>query len=502
MAKDMQITIPETFGQILKDAQDFFYSERLTAFLVGGMVRDMVLGRATADADITLNTNVFSVAKRLAMVLGGKPVTMDAENGTVRIVLPDSGNYIDITTMRGDIHEDIYRRDFTINALAVPLENISRKNGALAVFDTSAIIDPSGGMADLENKILRAVSHEAFRQDAARLLRAVRLTAEYGLKITPETKQLIRRDAPLAANIAGERTREELLRLFSLPEAGEAAKLLDQLGILTAIIPELEAARGVSQPGWHHWAVLEHSLRTIDAVSFVLRRAGCSFAPADALEEVPWSADLEQHFKTSISQRATRYTMVNLAALLHDIAKPETRTIDENGRERFINHPALGSELCEAILKRLRLSKKETQIVQLMVKYHLRPNQMANEGLPTVRAIYRFFRETDDTGIDILFLSLADHLATRGPTLIWQEWQRHTGLVGHVLAERTREAARVVPPRLITGDDLIQALDLTPGPLVGRLLSGIAEARAAGEISNQAEALALAKKLLYEEKSL
>ena len=142
------------------------------------------------------------------------------------------------------------------------------------------------------------------------------------------------------------------------------------------------------------------------------------------------------------------------------------------------------------ILERLRFSSREIKLVEAMVKYHLRPTQMSQVGLPSPRAIYRYFRDTGDAGIDILFLSLADHLATRGPNLKLEPWQVHTRLVGHVLTKRFQEESVVTPPQLISGHDLIRLFGLSPGPQIGELLEAVREAQASGEISTREEALA------------
>ncbi len=290
------------------------------------------------------------------------------------------------------------------------------------------------GRDDLRRGVVRAVSEAAFRADAARLIRAVRLAAELGFTIDSDTEALIRRDSHLIAGVAGERVREELLRLLALPRAGQQLAYLDELGLLTALVPELARAKGVSQPVAHVWDVFEHSIQTVSAAGFLLREGDWEYGGEEVLEPVPWSDKLSQYFDQEVSSGSTRRSLLKLAALLHDIAKPQTKTVSEDGRARFLGHPQEGAATAVAILERLRFSTREIKLVELMVRYHLRPTQMTHEAFPTRRALYRYFRDTGEAGIAILFLSLADHLATRGPLLDREGWQEHAGIVAYVLA--------------------------------------------------------------------
>jgi poly(A) polymerase len=457
--------------------------EGTTAYLVGGFVRDTLLGRATDDIDIAVDADALSTASGLAAFLGGKCVPLDEENGVARVVLPETKQHIDLTALQGDIGQDLARRDFTIDAMALELN----KNTA-AGLDTGNLIDPFHGRDDLRRGIIRAVGPAVFVSDAVRLLRAVRLAAELGFNIDSDTEALIRRDHGLIADVPGERVREELLRLLSLPGAGPRLAYLDELGLLTALIPELAAARGVDQPRMHIWDVFEHSIQTVSTAEFLLREGPWEYAGRDVLEAVPWSARLQEHFNEEISHGSTRRSLLKLAALLHDIAKPGTKTIEE-GRARFLGHPQQGAATAAAIMARLRFSHREIQLVMLLVKYHLRPTQMANEGIPTPRAIYRYFRDTAGEGIDLLFLSLADHLAARGPALDKKQWREHALITEHVLKSHFEEPDLSRPPKLVDGHEIMEAYGLAPGPRIGKLLEALREAQAAGEVKDRQGAL-------------
>ncbi|GAI02655.1 unnamed protein product, partial [marine sediment metagenome] len=213
------------------------------------------------------------------------------------------------------------------------------------------------------------------------------------------------------------------------------------------------------------------------------------YANDEVLAAAPWSAVLAQHFDLEVSSGSTRRLLLKLAALLHDIAKPQTRAINEGGRIRFLGHAKEGAAIAANILERLRFSAKEIKLVEIMVRHHLRPGQISHDELPSHRAIYRYFRDTAEAGIDILFLSLADHLATRGPHLDLAQWQEHAQLVEYILAQRFEQGSLVVPPKLVDGHDLINIFGMSPGPEIGEFLEAVREAQASGEVATREEAL-------------
>lgn len=498
MVRDLKLNIEPGALDLLKKISRILTEYGVASYLVGGFVRDMLLGRRTADIDIAVAADALEVARKVAAAMGGRYVLLDAENRIGRVVTFEEQWDIDFSTLQGSIEDDLARRDFTIDAMAVDLSQITFGKDNL-VFP--GVIDPFGGQADLERKTIRAVSASTFTADPVRLLRAVRLAAELNFHIDSETKALLRHDAALIVDVAGERVREELLRLLALPEAGKSLSYIYDLGLLTAIIPELAEGQGVSQPVVHVWDVLEHSLRTVSAVDFLLRQGDWEYADSEVLAAMPWSARLEEHFRQEVSHGSTRASLLRLAALLHDIGKPETRTIDETGRARFLGHAREGAETVVAIMQRLRFTGKEIKQVELMVLHHLRPTQMSQAELPTRRALYRFFRDTEDAGIDILFLNLADHLATRGPDLEIEGWQEHCRMVEYVLEKRFEEESAVIPPKLVDGNDLINVLGLKPGPKIGEILEAVREAQAAGELTTRDEALAYVRTLMTSQNS-
>jgi poly(A) polymerase len=485
----MKITSHLKTPPFLKAVSDFLAESRVESYLVGGALRDLVLERDTADLDIAVRGEALEIARNAASALSGKYVPLDEVNGVARVMLPGQPHrQLDLNGFKGGIESDLGRRDFTVDALAVDLSQLGS--------ETLQIVDPYHGLDDLRQSIIRVVADDAFRQDPLRLLRAVRLAGELGFTIEQHTEALIQRDCHLLSQVAGERIREELLRILAIPGDGQWWHYLDRLGLVTELFPELETARGVSQPKEHHWDVFHHSLMTVAAASFLLRQSDWEYAPRKVLEVVPWSPRLEKHFMAEVSHGSTRAALLKLSALLHDVAKAETKTITENGRTRFLGHASLGAETASAILSRLRFSTREIKLVETEVKHHLRPTQMSHSGLPSHRAIYRYFRDSGEAGLDTLYLSLADHLAARGPDLDPAEWRRHTEVVDYVTKRHFEETGPARPPRIINGHDLMRAFGLSQGPGIGELLESVYEARAAGELSSKEEALKFASSLL------
>jgi len=497
--------------------------QKKQGYIVGGFVRDWLLERKTNDIDIAISGAAITIAQEVAEEIRGKFVLLDDVNNVARVVVIEDEQpgrtsqnqelrgaewHFDFSPFTGDIESDLARRDFTINAMALELSQFvaastatkvsSRKSASLLTEKQSPpkLIDPFSGEEDLRDKIVRGVSEQIFEVDAARLLRAVRLAAELDFTIEPNTESLIRRYSQAITEVPGERVREELLRLLTLPRAAYYLRYLDKLGLLLALIPELAESKGVEQPTVHFWDVFEHSLQTVAAIELLIRESDWEYSNDDMLSTVPWSDVIERHLSQEVSSGSNHKVLLKLAGLFHDIAKPMTKSIDDTGRARFLGHTKQGAAMTANILERLRFSNREIRLVESLVYHHLRPVQMAHEEFPTQRAIYRYFRDTDDVGIDILFLALADYLASRGPLASMEEWKKHCQLINYILAEHEKQQAKISPVKLIDGHDIMNNFDLPPGPLIGKLLAMVNEAYASGELSTRERALALVRREL------
>jgi len=499
-----QITSPFVLPDKL---HEFLSQQNCRSYVIGGFVRDWIMGQQSSDIDIAIEGNALSIAEKAAKKLDGKFVLLDENNKIGRVVV-DSGTardtgaeenvpgidkkkqwHFDFSSFSGSIESDLARRDFTVNAMAVDLNQLKENC-------QPKLIDPFQGRKDLENGVIRSVSEHIFADDAVRLLRAVRFAAEFNFTIDPSTETMIRSNSSHVSKIAGERVREELLRLFNLPQTAGNLRYLDKLGLLTSLVPELADGKGVEQPTVHFWDVFEHSLQTVAATEFLIRETSWKYGSEEMLSLAPWSDAIKTHISGEVSQGSSHKSLLKLGALFHDIAKPRTKTLDESGRARFLGHAKEGATITADILERLRFSHREIDLVEKLVYYHLRPAQMSNEGMPSQRAIYRFFRDAENAGLDILLLALADYLAVSGPLIHMEGWKENCRLTNYVIMEHEKQESRVTPLKLIDGNDIITQFGLVPGPLIGSLLAAVRETQASGEINTREKALALVQDIL------
>jgi len=451
-------------------------------YLVGGYVRDLLLSRETNDIDIAVKGDSRRIAEQIASDTGSKYVLLDDENKVARVVLKQGSRqlYLDFSSFSRNIEEDLSRRDFTVNAMAIDINGIN----------INSLIDPFGGLDDLLNRLIRAVKKDVFKSDPSRLLRAVRFKYLLDFDIDPATEKLITKDSSLAGSVAGEKTREELMAILVLPDCYKALCHMDRLNLLRAIIPEIEELKGVEQPKEHYWDVFDHTMETVACTSLLLREKDWEYDPGILADFTPWDEDIRRHFNRHIASDSNHRQLLKLAALLHDIAKPPCKTFEKKtGRMRFLGHAKDGSITAADILNRLRFSNKEIKAVELMVYNHLRPAQMSNTGMPTAHAIYRYFRDTGEFGLDILFLELADFLASQGPKLDIGEWQAHTDISRYIWKQHREQVSEEKTVKLLDGNDLMKEFGLEPGPQFGKLLALIEEAQATGKIRIREQAL-------------
>ncbi len=470
----------------------------MPAWLVGGALRDALLRRRIRDLDFAVDGDGLTAARAVARALAADVYALDAERGVGRVILNRDGEdlTLDFASLRGtDLTADLTLRDFTLNAMAVSLEA------------PADIIDPLNGQADLRAHRVRACTDASIRDDPVRGVRAVRLAAELNFRLDKPTRAHIRAEAPALANVSAERRRDEFIRCLGGPRPAVSVRVLDALGLLPHLVPELAALKGVSQSAPHVYDVWDHTLAVVarlwDVLS-VLRPVHDVDTASDlilGLVSVRLGRHrqaLDEHLNTrAAGDRPVRWLLL-LAALLHDVGKPATRTVDPDGRIRFFNHDQVGAALVTLRLAELRLSNEEIRRANTIVAHHLRPLLLAHEPQVSRRAIYRFFRDTGAAGVDIALLALADFLGTHadGPPPI-AAWNRLLDVCAELLRAYFEQPGEAVdPPALITGDDLMAEFKLKPGPRIGALLDTVREAQAAGEVVDRGGALALARQQL------
>jgi len=471
-------------NDLLVRVADLICATGTPCYVVGGFVREWLLQRSSSDLDLAVAGAAIPLARRIADRTGGAFYVLDERLDAARIVYRrPTGVTVDIARMRGpDIATDLGARDFSINAMAVNVRGWDESQ--------PGVLDPCGGRGDLEAGILRATSDGAFQSDPLRMMRAVRFMATLGFRLESQTESWIRRDAHLITDPSPERVRYELALILASRGAAAHLRRLDDLGLMRGILPEVVALKGVTQSAPHVHDVYEHTLATVAQAERLSTFPDAQLGPDEAQFLGPFAADLDAHFHKAISENRTRAMLLKFAALLHDVGKPQTRTVEPGGRTRFIGHERVSADTSAGVLTRLRFTTQEIRLVSATVTHHMRPGLLLKEPSVTPRAIYRFFRATGDVGIDVLILALADQLATRGETLRRDHWPDYLGLVRGMLDHYFRRPHEVVaPPRLVSGRDAMALLGLGPGPRVGELLEAVREAQAEGQVLTREQAM-------------
>jgi putative nucleotidyltransferase with HDIG domain len=445
-----------------------------SGWLVGGAVRDRLLGRPTADFDVAVPGDPRRLARALGRATQGHVFALSEGFGAWRVVARDRRWQVDLLPLAGPtIESDLAQRDFTVNAIAEPVGG-------------GGHVDPFGGVSDLRRRRLRMVSRRAFVEDPLRTLRLARLACELGFHVDPATLSLARKSAQSLEQVAPERIFAELKRIVAGDRVLEGLELMDRMSATEVVLPELSRLRGVEQSKFHHLDVYGHTRLVLSQVIELQR------------DPEPWfgehAAAVAELLALPLANELTRGGALRFGALLHDIAKPQTRGVTPEGRVTFIGHDVAGAEVATAVMTRLRVSQRLTVHVAALVAHHLRLGFLVHETPLGRRAIYRYLRGCDPVQVDVTVLSVADRLATRG-TGAEQAIARHLELarqmVGEALAWR---AARPAPP--VRGHDLARALRVPPGPEMGRMLAELEEASFAGEIASREEAIARARELL------
>lgn len=415
------------------------------AYFVGGCVREMLRGKEPADYDVTTDALPDRVEELFPHV-----VEVGRRFGVMTVI--SDGVHVEVATFRtegsysdgrrpdsvqfADARGDVSRRDFTINAILYdPVGN--------------HVIDHVGGRADLAAGIIRTVgdARERFSEDRLRMLRAVRFAARLGFEIHDEAARACRELASLVTSVSPERIREEITRMLADGSRARAFRLLDDLGLLAPVLPEVAACRGVQQPPDHHpeGDVLVHSLLALEKL------------PAEATADAAW------------------------ATLLHDIGKPGTFS-QETGRIRFIGHPDLGAAMTQAIAERLRFSNASRERIAWLVRRHLQPRDAPQMRRSTLRRLL-----AEPWLDDLLVVARADALAGSGDLAHLAFLDRARADIGDAL-----------PPPLVTGSDL-HAAGLPPGRAFGRILELIRTEQLEGALATRDEALTRAAALVAEE---
>lgn len=451
-------------------------AEAPDAWLVGGVVRDALLRRPLVDVDLAVDGDAERTARQVARAIGGPAFQLSDAFGSWRALDGDRRFSCDVSPLRGStIEEDLARRDFSINAMAVPLAG-------------GEAVDPHGGRADLDAGTLRVLGAAAYAEDPLRPLRLVRLAAELGFAPDAETERLTAAAAPRLTEPSPERVFAELRRTVVAPGVLAGVDLGARLGVLRAVLPELTALEGIEQSRFHHLDVYRHTLevleRLIEIESDLERFFGDLAGPvADVLDQ-------------PLGDELTRGQALRFGALLHDIAKPQTKGEREDGRVTFVGHDAAGQELSRAMLTRLRASERLRSYVGALTRHHLAVGFLVHRMPLQADDVYGYLDRVEPVEVEVTLLSCADRMATRGEGQ--QPWiDAHLELARELMGPALRWRTEGPPQVPIRGDDLAAALGIAPGPRVGDLLSELRRATFVGEVATREDAIAYARSIRH-----
>ncbi len=446
-------------------------------YLVGGSVRDLLRGvRDIKDVDVLIPEGCETAARRFATRINGSYFVLDEERRISRVVKDADEGVLqfDFTGLLGqDLRADLNRRDFTVNAMALDLRKFLA-NGSLV-----GVIDLFGGREDLQNRTIRMTRPGVLDEDPLRMLRAVRFAATLGFTIEHDTESRIRSLASLVTRPAPERIRDEFFLV--LAERGAAASLLlmDRLGLLQVLLPEVEALQGFSPGMYHSYDVKTHSLKAVEHLDGVLD---------DLPRMVPAHADrVAAHLEEPLEHLVPRKAALRFACLLHDIAKPETFSRDEEGHIHFYGHDNAGAEQAKEICARFRLSRDTETAVTSVIKQHMRLFNLSAPGGPSRNSLYRYCRDLGRSVPESLLLSQADARAT-SDVMPKERFLDTEGPMATVMGFYYEKYLKTEARPLVTGHDLIER-GHKPGPRFREILEDVKERQAAGLLKDRSEAL-------------
>jgi putative nucleotidyltransferase with HDIG domain len=430
--------------------------------------------RPLLDLDLVVAEDARSAARDLAAAVSGHVFSLSDRFGAWRVISPDRSWQADVTPLRdGAIEADLALRDFTVNAIAFPL------------VEGAPLLDPHGGLDDLESRLIRVVADGAYRDDPLRTLRMARLACELEFAVEPRTRDLAAASANEIERTAAERIFHELRRLLVADGVLTGIGLMDAAGLVQVLFPELEEQKGVEQNPYHHLDVWGHTLAVLESLLALERDPTAVFGDL--------SDELTVELARPLADELTRGQALRLAALVHDIGKARTRRVTEDGRVLFLGHDELGAEMVTSLCRRLHTSVELSEYLAAITRHHLRLGFLVHERPLSRRHVYRYMRACEPVALEVTVLSVADRLATRGERTRQEAVEAHLELARELVDEALEWRRRPVEP-LVRGDELMSELGLEAGPRIGELLEMLREAQFVGEISSRAAALDLARR--------
>ncbi|MBI4062687.1 MAG: CCA tRNA nucleotidyltransferase [Elusimicrobia bacterium] len=475
--------IPKNFLKILLALSR---KKKEPLFLVGGALREAFLKIETdqsepRDFDLILARGAAAVSQEFARKTKGRHIALDDQRRIYRVVTGEDSKrfHFDFGNFQaGTLAEDLQTRDLTINALAIDLKK------AAAGSKSGQVIDPTGGLRDLKKKILRVAQEKNLADDPLRMLRIFRFAAQLDFKIEPATAGFIKKHARKIKKTAPERIRLELMKTMESPRAAKILKKMDEVGLLTQIFPVLERSRNLAPQYYRQGGVLGHALGAVDCYEESVKTMKRKWPSV--------AGQVQEYLDCPMAGGFTRRAVIKLGVLLHDVAKPHTARVIK-GRLRFFGHDYKGAQLFEEIGRRLRFANEEIRLIAKIIRSHLRPGNLSEQPVVTDRAVWRFFRDLGEDGVGTLLNALADHQSYLAPKKRWDLKEPAVKIIKNLLEKYYLARSRVVPPKIITGHDVMKITGLPPSKEVGKILDRVESLQGEGKIKNRREAMELLK---------
>lgn len=430
-------------------------------YLVGGAVRDYLLGQDTFDRDlIVCDSDAKIFAQNLAEKLDATFVSLDEVNKIYRIVLKDKVNYLDITNpVENSIEKDLLRRDLTINAIAVNIKS-------------GEIVDITGGIKDFENNVIKIISEQNIFDDPLRILRVFRFHSNLGFDIDKNTLDFVLKNSSLIKKPAIERVNYEIMKMFQGEFVSETLLLMGDL--LEEIMPFVKDLKKVPPNSHHHLDLFRHSVETVKQIGELYKNS---------------SSEIKEHLNSVDFGGFSRLAHLKLSAFMHDIGKFSTWAIID-GRHRFIKHDDIGAKMSIKILKNLHFSNKQIEYITFMIKNHIYPSSLLSAPDLNDKVMMRFVRKADNNAIDVILLAMADRLSARGPEITEEMIDNNLRGLNKLLEFYLEKRDTLEPlPKLLDGNEVMYILGIAPSNLLGNILDELREAQLSGDVISREDAL-------------
>lgn len=452
---------------MLNNIASFFDNE---IYLVGGSVRDSLLGKEYYDRDLIVadeDAGVFS--KKVAQFLDGVLITLDEENKIYRVVCADKKNYLDITNpIEDSLEKDVLRRDLTINAVAVNI-----RTGEIPEFCAQYV-------RDIQKGVIRGVADENFIDDPLRILRVFRFYSVLGFDIDKDLAEFLKKNVNLVLKPAKERVEYEIMKLFDGEYCDKALVAADNCGLLEVLFPFVKELKQVPPNLHHHLNLFEHSIETV-------RQIGIIYSSS--------KPEVKEHLNRVDFGGFSRLAHLRLVGFMHDIGKFSTWTIEEDtGRHRFIKHDDVGAKMCVPLLKSMCFSNKQIEYISYLIKNHMYPSAVVSAPDLSEKVMMRYIRHSEDNVIDNIIIAQADRLSARGEAITDDIIEENISSLNKLLNFYLSVKGTLKPlPKLLDGNDVMKILNLKPSKRLGDIMNALKEAQISGDVLTKDDAINFVK---------